>query len=51
MDRALNFDGQKYISAKLAAENFGYTSDYVRQLCRSKKVMARQIGRQGRVLY
>jgi hypothetical protein len=50
MDGALKFDGQKYISAKVAAQNFGYTSDYVGQLCRSKKVTSRLVGRSWYVL-
>lgn len=45
MDGTLNFDGKKFISAKIAAKNFGYTSDYVGQLCRAKKINSRLVGR------
>src|SRR3989344_1690983 len=39
------FDGEKYISSKQAAEIAHYTSDYIGQLCRGKKIKARRIGR------
>ena len=45
MDKSLRFDGKKFISAKQAAEIFGYTSDYVGQLCRAKKIDARLVSR------
>ena len=50
MDKVLKFDGKKYISAKLAAEITGYTSDYVGQLCRGKKINSRLVGRSWYVL-
>jgi len=50
MDGILNFDGKKYISAKFAAKNFGYTSDYIGQLCRAKKINSRLVGRSWYVL-
>ena len=37
--------GKKFITSKKAAMLFGYTQDYVGQLCRSEKVDARRIGR------
>ncbi|MCK5060206.1 MAG: helix-turn-helix domain-containing protein, partial [Candidatus Pacebacteria bacterium] len=37
--------GEKYISAKRAAEVSGYKQDYVGQLCRSGKIAATLIGR------
>src|SRR3989344_7520593 len=45
MDKALLLNGKKYISARRAALKTGYTSDYVGQLCRSKKVDAKLVGR------
>jgi len=38
-------DGVQYIKATEAAKQFDYTSDYVGQLCRGKKVVARLVGR------
>lgn len=38
-------DGVQYIKATEAAKQFDYTSDYVGQLCRGKKVDARLVGR------
>ena len=37
--------GEKYISARRAAELVRYTSDYVGQLCRAGKVDAVMVGR------
>lgn len=39
------FDGVEYIKASVAAKDFGYTSDYIGQLCRAKKIDARLVGR------
>lgn len=39
------FDGVTYVKASIAAKNFRYTSDYIGQLCRAKKVDARLVGR------
>jgi hypothetical protein len=39
------FDGVEYVKAAVAAKKFKYTSDYVGQLCRAKKVDARLVGR------
>jgi len=39
------FDGIEYTKASAVAKKFRYTSDYVGQLCRSKKVNARLVGR------
>src|SRR3989344_3028185 len=50
MDKVLTFEGEKYISAKEAAKTFGYTSDYVGQLCRAQKINARLVGRSWYVL-
>lgn len=41
----VTFDGIDYVKASVAAKQFGYTSDYVGQLCRSKKIDARLVGR------
>lgn len=41
----LIFDGEKYVSSKRAAEITGYAKDYVGQLCRMNKVIARLVGR------
>lgn len=38
-------DGVEYIKASVLAKRFRYTSDYVGQLCRNKKVDARLVGR------
>lgn len=39
------FDGVDYVKASVAAKHFNYTSDYIGQLCRSKKINARLVGR------
>lgn len=39
------FDGVEYVKASEVAKRFKYTSDYVGQLCRAKKVDARLVGR------
>ncbi len=39
------FDGVTYVKASVAAKSFRYTSDYIGQLCRGKKVDARLVGR------
>ena len=39
------FEGKEYIKVSVLAERFRYTSDYLGQLCRGKKVDARLIGR------
>lgn len=39
------FDGKEYTKASVLAEKFRYTSDYLGQLCRGKKVDARLVGR------
>ncbi len=38
-------NGTTYLKASVAARNAGYTSDYVGQLCRGKKIDARLVGR------
>lgn len=38
-------DGIKYVKASVAAKDFRYTSDYLGQLCRGKKIDARLVGR------
>jgi hypothetical protein len=38
-------DGVKYMKASAAATKFKYTSDYIGQLCRAKKIDARLVGR------
>ena len=38
-------DGIEYVKASAIAKQFHYTSDYVGQLCRAKKVDARLVGR------
>jgi len=38
-------DGTQYIKASVAAKRFKYTSDYIGQLCRAKKIDARLVGR------
>ncbi|MCA9359264.1 hypothetical protein KC926_03605 [Candidatus Kaiserbacteria bacterium] len=41
----VKFDGVEYTKASVVAKRFKYTSDYVGQLCRGKKVDARLVGR------
>ncbi len=41
----LVLNGVTYLKASAAARNAGYTSDYVGQLCRSKKIDAKLVGR------
>ncbi|MFH0804192.1 MAG: hypothetical protein V1896_01145, partial [Candidatus Zambryskibacteria bacterium] len=50
MDKDINLHGKKYISARRASEITGYTSDYVGQLCRAKKIDSKLIGRSWYVL-
>jgi hypothetical protein len=38
-------DGKEYVKASKAAQDIGYTTDYVGQLCRSGKIGSRLIGR------
>ncbi len=45
MESDLFSEGKRYISAGRASEKFGYTADYIGQLCRAKKVNAKLIGR------
>ena len=45
MDGEFLFDGEKYISSHRAHQVFGYTSDYVAQLCRAEKVKGKRIGK------
>lgn len=42
---AVTFDGKEYVKASVLAKRFSYTSDYLGQLCRGKKVDARLVGR------
>lgn len=44
MDKVI-LDGVEYVKAAVAAKEFRYTTDYVGQLCRGKKVDARLVGR------
>ena len=44
MDKVV-LDGIEYVKASAAAKQFHYTSDYVGQLCRAKKIDARLVGR------
>lgn len=41
----ISFNGEKYLKASVIADKFGYTSDYVGQLCRGKQVKATLVGR------
>ena len=45
MKENLILQDKNYISAKRAAEIFGYASDYIGQLCRSGKVECKMVGR------
>src|SRR3990167_5305408 len=50
MDSSLYFNGKKFISASRAGEITGYTSDYIGQLCRAKKINSKIVGRTRYVL-
>lgn len=41
----VEFSGKEYTKASVVAKRFNYTSDYIGQLCRAKKVDARLVGR------
>lgn len=41
----LTIDGKDYVKASKLAREFGYTSDYIGQLCRAEKVDAQLVGR------
>jgi hypothetical protein len=41
----VTLDGVEYTKASHVAKQFGYTADYLGQLCRAKKVNARLVGR------
>ena len=41
----ISIDGIEYLKASTAAKRFKYTADYIGQLCRSRKVDAKLIGR------
>lgn len=43
--KKISFNGTDYVRASEVAKKFRYTQDYVGQLCRSKKVDARLVGR------
>jgi hypothetical protein len=43
-DVLVSFDGKDYISANRASKLTGYNQDYVGQLARSGKILARQVG-------
>ncbi|PIR40325.1 MAG: hypothetical protein COV33_00350, partial [Candidatus Zambryskibacteria bacterium CG10_big_fil_rev_8_21_14_0_10_34_34] len=50
MNKTIYLKGKKYISARRATEITGYTSDYIGQLCRAKKIPANLVGRSWYVL-
>jgi len=45
MEKDLDLDGKKYISARRASEISGYNSDYLGQLCRSGKLECKLVSR------
>ena len=45
MTKAISLDGKEYISASRAAEKIGYSNDYIGQLCRSRKIPGKLIGK------
>lgn len=45
MKDSLDIQGKKYISAKRVKQLFGYSSDYVGQLCRAEKLDCKMVGR------
>lgn len=42
---SITIEGTKYVKASSLARDFGYTTDYVGQLCRANKVEAQLVGR------
>ncbi|MES2953688.1 MAG: hypothetical protein V4674_03990, partial [Patescibacteria group bacterium] len=45
MKSELYLGGKKYIPSRLAAERYGYTNDYIGQLCRGGKISSQLIAR------
>ncbi len=45
MEKPLVLNGKTFISSRRAAETFGYTIDYIGQLCRAKKIKSVMVGR------
>lgn len=43
--KEVTIDGVRYVSAAIAAKDFKYTTDYIGQLCRAKRVDAQLVGR------
>lgn len=43
--KSLVLEGKEYVKAREAAKEYGYTSDYIGQLCRSGKIDAQLVGR------
>ena len=43
--KTVTIEGEVYTKVSILADKFGYTGDYIGQLCRSNKVEARLIGR------
>lgn len=43
--KEVTIDGTRYVSAAIAAKEFKYTTDYIGQLCRAKRVDAQLVGR------
>src|SRR5690606_14933679 len=41
----ISVNGEIYTKASILAKNFGYTADYIGQLCRSGQVKATLVGR------
>ena len=45
MSLAILSEGKELISASRAAKKVGYTSDYIGQLCRAKKIQGKLVGK------
>jgi len=45
MEKTVEFDGKKYISARRVAEKYGYNPDYIGQLARNGNIDAKLVGR------
>lgn len=43
--KTLSIDNREFVKASVLARELGYTSDYIGQLCRGKKVTAKLVGR------
>ncbi len=45
VEKSIFYEDKEYISASRASQEFGYSADYIGQLCRGGKVLGRLVGR------